>query len=247
MAVLGLHGPTWLLLKTKVYEMIEKDNRLRFDKRGSGAGVKRRTYRQFCGLAKALDVVGERWSLLLVRNLMLGPQRYGELLVGLPGVTTNLLAKRLRELKDAGVVEAYTSEEGGGGYALTERGRALNPAIQALGAWGAPLLGHADPVNRRSLAWFLVSLSRRYRGGSSLEVSLQTPGGDYVIRLRPNSAEVGRETAESGITTISGSDAGVLSFLAQGDAAQVQITGDEETVATLLEAFEPVVPLSDFR
>jgi DNA-binding HxlR family transcriptional regulator len=57
----------------------------------------RRSYDQYCGLARALDVLGERWTLLIVRNLLLGPQRYSDLLRGLPGITTNLLAKRLQE------------------------------------------------------------------------------------------------------------------------------------------------------
>ena len=57
----------------------------------------RRSYRQYCGLAKALDVVGERWTLLIIRNLLIGPQRYSDLLARLPGITTNLLAKRLAE------------------------------------------------------------------------------------------------------------------------------------------------------
>ena len=64
-----------------------------------------RSYHQFCGLARALDRVGERWTLLLVRNLLLGPRRYGELLDGLPGITTNLLAKRLKELEEQGIIE----------------------------------------------------------------------------------------------------------------------------------------------
>ncbi|MBC7173009.1 MAG: helix-turn-helix transcriptional regulator, partial [Polyangiaceae bacterium] len=67
--------------------------------------AERRSYHQYCGLARALDLVGERWTLLIVRDLLLGPRRYSDLLRGLPGVTTNLLAKRLRELQGAGILE----------------------------------------------------------------------------------------------------------------------------------------------
>jgi DNA-binding HxlR family transcriptional regulator len=67
--------------------------------------MSRRSYAQYCGLAKALDVVGERWTLLVVRNLLLGPLRYSELLRGLPGITTNLLAKRLKEMEEHGLLE----------------------------------------------------------------------------------------------------------------------------------------------
>ena len=91
----------------------------------------RRSYDQYCGLARALDVLGERWTLLIVRNLLLGPQRYSELLRGLPGITTNLLAKRLREMEAEGIID----RTGGAtdAYRLTEVGRSLEPAIHALG------------------------------------------------------------------------------------------------------------------
>src|SRR5947208_2014430 len=98
----------------------------------------RRSYDQYCGVAKALDLVGERWTLLVVRNLLLGPQRYSELLRGLPGITTNLLAKRLREMEAAGLLERLEARGGNGGHAyrLTRRGAALEPSIHALGRWG---------------------------------------------------------------------------------------------------------------
>ena len=101
----------------------------------------RRSYDQFCGIAKALDVVGERWTLLIVRNLLIGPLRYSDLLRGLPGITTNLLAKRLRELEDAGLIEKVRGTAGGASaYRLTPRGAALEPVLLALSRWGAPLL-----------------------------------------------------------------------------------------------------------
>ena len=71
----------------------------------------RRSYDQYCGLARSLNVVGERWTLLVVRNLLLGPQRYSELLRGLPGITTNLLAKRLREMEAHGLIERDSADE----------------------------------------------------------------------------------------------------------------------------------------
>src|SRR5689334_519503 len=98
----------------------------------------RRSYHQFCGLASALDVVGERWTLLIVRNLLLGPLRYSELLHGLPGITTNLLAKRLREMESHGLIERARSSatDSASAYRLTELGAALEPALHALGSWG---------------------------------------------------------------------------------------------------------------
>lgn len=87
-------------------------------------------------LAKSLDVVGARWALLIVDRLLDGPQRYGDLQRDL-GVPTNMLATRLRELQEAGVLTRLPLKHNTRAYALTERGLALRPAIEALAAWGA--------------------------------------------------------------------------------------------------------------
>lgn len=92
----------------------------------------RRSYRQHCALARALDLVGERWTLLIVRELLTGPRRYGELAANLPGMGTNLLAQRLREL-----VEANLTTHNGTHYALTQRGESLREAVLALARFGA--------------------------------------------------------------------------------------------------------------
>src|SRR4051812_23503443 len=103
-----------------------------------------RSYGQYCALAKALDVIGDRWSLLIVRELILRDAcRYTDLREGLPGIATNLLADRLRELESAGIVsrEKAPPPVATTVFRLTERGLALRPAVHALGRWGAPLLG----------------------------------------------------------------------------------------------------------
>jgi DNA-binding HxlR family transcriptional regulator len=103
------------------------------------APPRKRRYRQRSGLAAALDVVGERWTLLLVRELLRAPLRYGELLDALPGIGTNLLVNRLRDLEAAGVLRRALAPSPPSAvvYELTERGRALRPAVEALEAWGA--------------------------------------------------------------------------------------------------------------
>src|SRR5215831_6402600 len=102
---------------------------------------KRRSYDQYCGVARSLDVVGERWTLLIVRNLLLGPRRYSDLLAELPGITTNLLAKRLKEMESAGLIEKHDQRRPGGAvvYALTATGAALEPVVMELGRWGGRL------------------------------------------------------------------------------------------------------------
>ena len=94
--------------------------------------MSRRSYDQYCGLARALDVLGERWTLLIIRNLLLGPQRYSDLIRGLPGITTNLLAKRLKEMEAQALIERGPDD----GSRLTPVGASLEPAIHALGRWG---------------------------------------------------------------------------------------------------------------
>lgn len=98
----------------------------------------RRSYEQACTLALTLDVVGERWTLLLIRELMLGPRRFTDLLDGLPGIGRNLLAARLRHLEDEGLVRRAELPPPAASqvYELTEDGRALGPAMAALSRWG---------------------------------------------------------------------------------------------------------------
>jgi len=102
-----------------------------------------RSYGQYCSVAKALDVIGDRWNLLIVRELLLREScRYTDLLHGLPGIATNLLADRLRGLQQAGIVSREDAPPPVATtlYALTERGQELGPILRRLGQWGAPLM-----------------------------------------------------------------------------------------------------------
>lgn len=94
-----------------------------------------KSYGQYCALARALDVIGDRWSPLVVRELLVGPRRYGELRKGLPGIATNLLAERLRHLEGEGVVE----RDDDGRYRLTAWGEGLREPLYALARWSAPV------------------------------------------------------------------------------------------------------------
>ena len=109
---------------------------------------KGRSYNQYCGLATGLDVVGARWSLLLIRELLIGPSRFGDLQRAMPGIGPNLLAERLKELIEAGVVERRLARAGGRReiYALTDLGETLRPAVLELAKWGLKLVKHQpDP------------------------------------------------------------------------------------------------------
>ena len=101
-----------------------------------------RDYGQYCSITRALELVGERWALLIVRDLLVGPRRYGELAAGLPRIPSNILAARLKELQTAGVIRRVPHSRVIV-YELTPYGRELEPVVLALGAWGFKAMG--DP------------------------------------------------------------------------------------------------------
>ena len=125
-----------------------------------------RSYNEYCAIAQALDVVGERWSLLLVRELLIrGPSRYTDLRFGLPGIATNLLADRLRELEEAGVIEREEAPPPVATtlFKLTERGRQLEPVLQALGRWGGPMVQRPIGDNEFRSHWLAIPLGLHLR------------------------------------------------------------------------------------
>src|SRR6185295_15415048 len=116
--------------------------------------------RQYCSFARGLDVIGDRWVLLIVRELLDGPRRYNELLDGLPGIATNLLAQRLRALVDSGVLE----RRDGNTYALTEWGEGLRAVIHALGKWARPLMGKMQRDDEFRSHWLIHPIHVLYEG-----------------------------------------------------------------------------------
>ena len=103
----------------------------------------RRTYKQDCPLANALDLVGERWTLLIIRNLFLGPKRFSDLVRGLPGLGTNILTARLKKLEENGLIQSrfLPPPAASSVYELTPYGRSLEDVMIALALWGAQSLG----------------------------------------------------------------------------------------------------------
>jgi DNA-binding HxlR family transcriptional regulator len=119
-----------------------------------------RSYDQYCALAKALDVVGDRWTLLIVRELLVRPSRYSELQDGLTGIATNLLAERLRQLEGAGVIGRDAESR----YELTDRGRKLGAAVQELVRWGAPLMLAGQGTDSFRARWLELPLKLMFGG-----------------------------------------------------------------------------------
>ncbi|WP_107657158.1 winged helix-turn-helix transcriptional regulator [Nocardia suismassiliense] len=144
-----------------------------------------RSYGQFCALARALDVVGERWTLLIVRELLPGPMRYTELKTSLAGIATNLLAERLRTLESNGIVQRQLGDAGVL-YALTPWGASLREPMEALGRWGAPLLmtgRNDDSFQPRWLALALPALLRGITATPPVELGIETDGFRMVLRI----------------------------------------------------------------
>ncbi len=205
-----------------------------------------RTYDQYCSLALALDVVGDRWALLVVRDLLLGPRRFGELLDGLPGIGTDILTARLRDLEAAGLV-SRRQEGRARWYELTAEGRALQPAMRELAVWGvrrflAPPL--AEKFSPRSTLT-LLSMA------ASEALDVDGVDGRYVVHVGHEVATVevtGRDLAAAQgpahdpTATVTFTPAGILalvigsplrSLVATGEA---KVEGDDAKAAAVLEA-----------
>jgi DNA-binding HxlR family transcriptional regulator/putative sterol carrier protein len=122
--------------------------------------MSKRSYNQYCGVARAMDVLGERWTLLIVRELLTGPKRFKDLLEGLPGIGTNLLTARLKDLEGYSVVRRVTLPPPAASrvYELTELGRSLEPVVMGLARWGLTFLGASREEDDRQPAWAMVAL-----------------------------------------------------------------------------------------
>src|SRR5919198_834624 len=171
----------------------------------------RRSYNQYCGLAKSLDIVGERWTLLIVRDLLLGPLRYSQLLRGLPGITTNLLAKRLKEMEHLGLVERVRSrtDDSSYSYRLTTHGAALEPAVHALSRWGWRLMKQPRRGEQHSADYILVALRALYRGRVTMRAGLVIDGVPYRLVLDESKADITRGEIASPEVRIRGTEAAI--------------------------------------
>ena len=139
-----------------------------------------RDYGQYGSISQALEIIGERWALLIVRDLLVGPRRYGELAAGLPRIPTNILAARLKELQASGVIRRAPRSRVIV-YELTPYGRELEPVVLALGAWGFKALG--DPRDGQVITpdSMIIELRTAFRP----EVAAALPATAYAARIGP--------------------------------------------------------------
>ena len=204
-----------------------------------------RSYGQYCALARALDVVGDRWTLLVVRELFARDCRYSDLRDGLPGIATNLLADRLRHLEAAGVVDSYHAGPPVRAtmYRLTERGRALGPVLRTLLVWGAPLASEPQGDDEFRTHWLVLGLPQLFAGVDmadlgDLTVLIRTGDEPAVLELREGRVEMrgGPEFADvAADVTVEGSPDAVYAVLtgsAPGDGA-ADVSGKAPAVRKL--------------
>jgi DNA-binding HxlR family transcriptional regulator len=197
-------------------------------------------YGQRCPVARALDVIGERWTPLIVRELLTGPKRYTDLVDGLPGIGTNVLATRLGDLQTHGIVEKRTLPPPTPVvvYELTEAGRALGPVLRELRTWGSQYGPAPEPGDAVRPAWILASAANRLPGlkpGRTCEIRI---GQEHFALSGDGGVIAGSASSPDAVVTIEPS---VFLRLAAGKldaaraSAQSEIAGDEELARHVVE------------
>jgi DNA-binding HxlR family transcriptional regulator len=198
--------------------------------------AERRRYDQFCGVARALDVVGERWTLLIARDLLLGPRRFADLQAGLPGLTPTLLTRRLRHLEAEQLVRRrrLPAPAAATVYELTPRGRELEPVVLALGRFGAPLLtAGPNAADRLDVRWAVLSLKRRYRDrGHRHRLELRIGDRTFAVRMAEHlhAADGADPDADA---VVSGPVAAWFPWFGAGDSSGLDVRGNPEALAGL--------------
>jgi DNA-binding HxlR family transcriptional regulator len=198
----------------------------------------RREYDQSCSLACALDRIGERWSLLIVRELSLGPLRFSDLVRNVGGAPTDVLTKRLRDLEGHGIVRRreLSPPATGVAYELTDVGWALERPMIELGRWGLHFERVDDVVDLAptSLA-NAIRVIAQPPAEARLTIGLRSGGQAYWLRIEEGWIAAGRGEAEDPDLLISGEPAQVLAALVAGEAADegIEIEGDRSALEEL--------------
>ena len=196
-----------------------------------------KNYGQYCPIATSLGLVGERWTLLVVRELMAGPKRYTDLVGGLHGIGTNILADRLKELEAAGLVEKHKLPPPAAStvYELTASGRALRPVLHELARFGARYLG-PPPAESLQEGWLL----------GALDIAVSPVAGDVTVAFRfgDEEASLVEGRAVPGLAPVAdaiveGDAIGFYHLFVDGALDGVRVEGDFRIVEQLVSAFSP--------
>jgi DNA-binding HxlR family transcriptional regulator len=205
-------------------------------------------YAQYCPVAHALGLVGERWALLVVRELLDGPKRYTDLADGLPGIGTNILASRLRDLEQAGIVQKrrLPPPAAANVYELTPYGEELREPLYALGRWGARSLGPPRPDDSMAPGWLVNAVRATCTHGCLPDKVFELWVDDDVVTARFESDELVVESGSSGeADTVIETDPATLFSIAAGQvstgdaikAKMLAVTGDPKAAERFLSFF----------
>jgi len=218
--------------------------------------MSRRIYGQYCGIAYALEIVGERWALLLIRDLILGPKRFTDLRRGLHRIPSNVLSARLKELEKAGVIRRRLLPRPSTGivYELTEYGRGLEDIVLRLGLWGASSLGEPRPEDTVNVDSLMLALRATFRpeAARDLRANYELRLGEIVIHAR-----IDKGALEVGAGPLTDADlvletdlairalmSGELSSDEAVKSGKVRLEGKPELLERFVEAFHiPPAPV----
>ncbi|MEV0650718.1 helix-turn-helix domain-containing protein [Phytomonospora sp. NPDC050363] len=209
----------------------------------------KRAYGQFCGLAHALELIGERWALLIVRDLLVGPRRFSDLRRGLPRIPTNILSARLKELEHNGIVTRRVLPRPASAvvYQLTEYGADLEPAVLILGRWGARSMLQPGPEDIVTPDSMIVALRATFRpeAAEGPPVSFQVHLGPVTVHASVAEGELDAGEGplpEPDLTIVTGPVlrdimAGSVTPEAAVDGGMVELTGDPRLLGRFAELF----------
>jgi DNA-binding HxlR family transcriptional regulator len=206
-----------------------------------------RSYGQYCSIAKALDVVGDRWTLLIIRELLIrGACRYTDLKDGLPGIATNLLSDRIRDLESAGLIRREDAPPPVATtlFHLTDTGEELAPVLDALGRWGVRYMPEPADGDQFRGHWFSFPasffLEDRDPGGPPVSIELRTASSPAVIEVSGGSVTTRLGTAEAPDLVLRGEPQPILALLsgmlstAQAAELGLEISGDTSVLERVL-------------
>jgi DNA-binding HxlR family transcriptional regulator/putative sterol carrier protein len=212
--------------------------------------VPKRSYGQYEGLARTLDVVGERWTLLLLRELLLGPRRYKDLLEGLPGIGTNLLAKRLKHLESEDVIlrKMLPPPAASAVYELTARGRQLERALHALARWGVDSMEAPADMDVLRPGWGVLAMQSTFRPerAGGVRETYEFRIGDDVFHLSVNDGSLKAEQGPAAkpdlvistdVETLMAIGARQLSPADAAASGRAEVVGDPDASRRCVEIF----------
>lgn len=212
--------------------------------------LKKRSYKQHCPLACGLDVIGERWTLLIVRDLLIGPKRFKELLSGVSGMGTNLLADRLKALAKSGLIEQTVLPPPAAStvYQLTEQGRQLEGPVLALARWGLQFLGDRETRALSRPEWSLMTLKGAFNPEAAKDFNLccewHVDGLLFYIRVHLGHLSIALGKAKDAVARVT-TDGESLAAVVSGkrglkeviQSGDFKITGSGLAVVRMTEMF----------